>query len=126
MWSQQEISEAQMGMESRYEMAEWNQGAKENLGNVPGRQKLKFEVSPRMNVLGLLTCSSMFLCPLLAFLKIESEEEPFGDCLFGAMKTCNNFSISSGLSFSPNRFLSHLPLSISLALPKGRQISVLV
>lgn len=97
MWNQQEILEAQLGMESRYETEEWNQGAKEDLGNVPGRQKLKSEV--RTNVWDLLTYSSVLLCPLLAFPKPEAEEEPFGDCLLDAMKTCNNFSISSGLSF---------------------------
>lgn len=114
--------------ERRYEMEEWNQGAKEDLlGNVPGRGKLKSEVSRlRTDVSGLLTCSSIFLCPLLAFLKLESEEKPFGDCPFGAMKTCNNFSISSGLALSPSRLPSHLPFSISLTHSKGRQISVLV
>lgn len=37
MWNQQEILEAQLRMGSRYKMEEWNQGAKEDLGNVPGR-----------------------------------------------------------------------------------------
>ena len=127
MWSQQAISEAQMGRESRYGVEGWNQGAQEDCRMCQAnRRETRGQSVLRMIVLGLVTCSSMFLCHWCAFLKQESEEEPFGDCLFGAMKTCNNFSISSGLSLSLNRFLSRLPLNIPLAFSKGRQVSVLV
>lgn len=82
-------------------------------------------VDLQMVVSGLLTCSSEFPCPLLAFLKPESEEAPFGDSPYGAMITCNSFSASRGLSLSPNRLLSHLSLSISVTHANGGQISVL-
>ncbi|KAL0614591.1 hypothetical protein AAY473_015037 [Plecturocebus cupreus] len=46
-------------------------------------------------VSGLSIWSSVFLCPSPALLHLESQAGPFGDCPFGAMKTCNNLSIST-------------------------------
>lgn len=46
-----------MGVERRYEREEWNHGAQELLGNMPGNQKLNSETGLRVGVLCLLTCS---------------------------------------------------------------------
>lgn len=139
VWGQQRnVSSARCGVGERFGSHKWD-GKKgdarwKNGARVPkrtwemcqaGRSRNPASVYLRMDVSGLLTHSLEFLCPLVAILKPESEEEPFGDCPYGAMITCNSFSISSGLSLSPDRLLGHLRLSISVAHSKGRQISVL-
>ena len=98
---------------------------------VPGKcaRQAKAEIQ-RQTIYGWMFQASQLVAQSssvpFAFLKPASEEGPFGDCPYGTMITYSNFSVSSGLSLSPNRLPSHLLLSISVAHTKGRQISVLL